>query len=411
MQRPWTATHWVVLGAGAGIGVLVRVLLLPGPGLAGDMNEFASWIHGLATGPFGSAYDVDLTFPPVMVYVWGVLAAVEPAFRTVADASDPWIRVLMKLPPTLADVGLAAAVGFALRARPAWAVAGALGVWLHPAVIDVSAMFGQYESIYVLFALLAFLLVVADRPALAVLLLATALMTKPQALPLLVPFGAWFLAREGLMQTARLALIGAIWIVVLWLPFLAAGGPAGYLRSIQLHQNELYGVLSLRSWNVWWLFQEVAAGGAFISDQARVLGPLTLRHLGWALAGAAELLVFLAVYRTPSHRSLAIGLAASTLVAVMLLTTMHERYAYPAVVFLALVLAEARLRWLWAALGIVFTLNLLAAVPPSPQVGELLPVAGPFGIAGSLVMLGVTIAVLMALLAAPPRAGPDSAPA
>ncbi len=401
MTRPWTPAHWVVLGAGLLAGALIRALLLPEPGLAGDMNEFAGWIHAIATGPFGRAYDLDLTFPPVMVYVWGLLAAVEPAFRNVTDASDPGIRVLMKLPPTLADLALTTGVGFALRARPGWAVAGALAVWLHPAVIDVSALFGQYESIYVSFALAAFLLVVADRPALAVVALALAVMTKPQALPLLVPFGAWFLAREGWAGTIRLAAIGVVSIVVLWLPFLAAGGPAGYLRSIQLHQDELYAVLSLRSWNVWWLFQELAAGGAFVSDQARVLGPLTMRHLGLVAAGVAEVLVFLAVYRAPSPRSLAVGLAASSLVAVMLLTTMHERYAYPALVFLALLLPEPRTRLLWAAFGIVFTLNLFAAVPPSSDIAALLPVQGPLGIAGSLVMLGVTIGVLWALLSAP----------
>lgn len=402
MTRPWTATHAVVLGAGLLLGALVRAVLLPTPGLAGDMNEFASWIHALATGPFGRAYDIDLTFPPVMVYVWGLLAAVEPGFKTVTDASDPSIRVLMKLPPTLADLGLAAGVAFALRARPTWAVVGALGVWLHPAVIDVSALFGQYESIYVLFTLAALLLVVADRPGLAAVALAAALMTKPQALPLLIPFAAWFLAREGWIGTIRLAAIGAVCIAVLWLPFLAAGGPAGYLRSLQLHQDEFYAVLSLRSWNVWWLFQEIAAGGAFVSDQARVLGPLTMRHLGFLAAGVAEVLVFLAVYRAPSHRSLALGLAASSLVAVMLLTTMHERYAYPALIFLALLLPEPRMRLLWAAFGIVFTLNLFAAVPPSSEIGALLPVQGALGIVGSLAMIGICVATLALLVRGSP---------
>ena len=145
MARPWTARDWAVLGIGLVLGLVIRAVLLPTPGLAGDMDEFAGWIHALAVGPFGNAYDINLTFPPVMVYIWGFLAAVEPAFRTVTDASDPGIRVLMKLPPTIADLGLAAGVGFALRARPMWAVVGALGIWLHPAVIDVSALFGQYE--------------------------------------------------------------------------------------------------------------------------------------------------------------------------------------------------------------------------------------------------------------------------
>jgi len=407
MTRPWTTSHAVVLAAGLAAGALIRALLLPAPGLAGDMNEFAGWIHALATEPFGRAYDIDLTFPPVMVYVWGALAAVEPAFRTVTDASDPGIRVLMKLPPTIADLGLAAGVGLALRTHRTGAVVAALGIWLHPAVIDVSALFGQYESIYTLFALAAFLLVAIDRPKLAAIALALALMTKPQALPLLVPFGAWFVAREGWLGTARLAAIGAIAIAILWLPFLADGGPAGYLRSLQVHQDELYAVLSLRAWNAWWLVQELVADGAFVSDQAQVLGPLTMRHLGFAAAGLAELLVFRLVLRSPSLRTLALGLAASSLVAVMLLTTMHERYPYPALVFLALLLPELRTRWLWVAFGIVFTLNLLAAIPPTSELASLLPVQGPLGIVGSVAMLAITAGVVTELLRSS-RARPPS---
>jgi hypothetical protein len=33
-----------------------------------------------------------------MAYIWATLAAVQPAFRTVTDASDPAISALMKLP-------------------------------------------------------------------------------------------------------------------------------------------------------------------------------------------------------------------------------------------------------------------------------------------------------------------------
>ena len=386
--------HPLILPLGLLLGLVVRAALLPTPGLAGDLDEFASWVHALATGPIGNAYDLDLTFPPVMVYVWTVLGAIEPAFRTVTDASDPWIRVVMKVPPTLADLGLALGVGYALRARPYLAIVGVLGIWLHPAVIDVSALFGQYESIYVLLALAGYLLVVAGRTSLAAVVLALAVMTKPQALPLLVPFAAWFLARLGWGGTLRLAAIGVATIVILWLPFLAAGGPAGYLRSLQLHQDELFAVLSLRAWNPWWLFQQLAGGGQFLSDQSQVLGPLTFRHLGLLAAAAGEIAVFVAVYRSPTQRTLALGIAASALVAFTFLTTMHERYAYAAVVFLALLIDDRRILWLWIAFGVVFTLNLLAAVPPTPGIGELLPVAGPLGALGSIAMTAICLVTL-----------------
>ncbi len=129
-------------------------------------------------------------------------------------------------------------------------------------------------------------------------------------------------------------------IVLVWLPFIPAGGPANYLRNLGEYQNDIFSVLSLRAWNVWWILQVVAAGGDFAKDTTAVLGPVTFRHIGYLVTGLLEAVVFLAVLRDPRPRTLILGLAASTLIAFCFLTTMHERYAYGALVFLMLLLVE-----------------------------------------------------------------------
>jgi hypothetical protein len=121
------------------------------------------------------------------------------------------------------------------------------------------------------------------------------------------------------------------------------------------------------------------------------------------LALAGEVAFFAWVYRARSARGLALGLAAAVLVAFCFLTTMHERYAFGALAFLILAYPDGRAAWLALAFGIVFTLNLLAAVPPTPEIGAALPVSGPLGIAGSLAMLAITGAVLAILRAEPDR--------
>jgi hypothetical protein len=112
-----------------------------------------------------------------------------------------------------------------------------------------------------------------------------------------------------------------------------------------------------------------------------------------------EAAVFALVYRAPSRRTLACGLAASVLVAFCLLTTMHERYAFAALAFLVLAFPDRRAAWLALAFGIVFTLNLLAAVPPTAGIAAALPVSGGLGIAGSLAMLAISGAILAELAA------------
>ena len=384
-------------------GLTIRFALLPSPGYADDITEFAGWVRHIALNGVPNAYDQPITFGPVMVYVWGLLAALEPGFRAAVDGSDAAIRILLKLPAAIADFGLVGAAAYALRDRPKWAAAAVTVILLHPAIWFLSAWWGQYESVYALLALVAFALAIRDRFALATLVMAGALMTKPQVLPLLVPFGAFVLARVGWRSRASvtrlvgLAAIGLGTIVILWLPFVASGGPGKYLEGVVMYQDDRYSVLSLNAWNLWWLVQEFAAGGALVGDQQAFIGPLTFRAVGYALAGVLLLFVLVATYRRPTPRQLALGMATAALVAFTFLTTMHERYGYAAVVFLAVLVDDRRVRWLVLAFGVAFFLNLVAAASAN-YLGGILPVTGLPGIAGSVVTVGAALAALAALL-------------
>jgi hypothetical protein len=153
------------------------------------------------------------------------------------------------------------------------------------------------------------------------------------------------------------------------------------------------------------------AGGQFVSDQTAILGPLTFRLFGLVAAGLLETVVFLAVLRSPTRRTLALGLAAAVLVAFTFLTTMHERYSFGALVFLVLLIPERRMLALWLAFGVVLTLNLVAAIPPSDQIGAMLPISGPLGVAGSLAMIAITLVVLRETVVSTRERAPYSEPA
>jgi Gpi18-like mannosyltransferase len=393
-----TSQRLLIAGAiGLIAAVAIRLPLLPTPGLPGDLGQFVEWVNEIAVKGLPHAYDGDLSFGPVMVYVWGVLAIIQPAFQTVADSSDPGLNVLMKLPATLADFAIAAGIGFALRDRPAWAVASALVFLLYPATWYVSAWWGQYESVYVLALLVAALLAIRDRNGPAAVFIALAVMTKPQALPFMIPFAAWFLARGGARGLVRATAIGAAVIAILWLPFLAEGGPTNYLRNLAAYQDDIFSVLSVRAWNVWWLLQEVGAEGMMVTDRIAIVGPITFRHVGYLVTGLVSLYVALKVYRNPQPRTLIVGLAAATLVAFTFLTTMHERYAYGALVFLLLLIPERRVQLIAAAFGVVFTVNLVAAISAAPDQPLLIPISGVTGVVGSVAMIVVTLATLREL--------------
>ena len=389
--RGWTAALVGTLAIVVAAGIAIRVAVWPQPGLAGDLDQFVVWVHGIAVGGWTNAYDQNLSFPAVMAWIWGVLAFVQPAFATTTDAADPAIRALMKLPATLADLGLAAGVALWFRDRPRLAVIAVAAVLLWPATWYISAWWGQYEPIYVLPVLLALLAARGKRPGLAAALLAVGLMTKPQALPLAVPFAAWFLATGGWRGTVRAAIIGAAVVVVAWLPFIAAGGPMSYLRNLGEYQDAIFSVLSLRAWNPWWLLQQFGAGGGFVPDRTAIIGPVTFRLIGLGAAAVMALVVFGGVYRRPSAGNLAMGLAAVSLGAFITLTTMHERYAYPALIFLILCWPRREVVIAWTAFAVAFALNLVYAVPPP---GVSLPAGDAVSIAGALVITMVAVATI-----------------
>lgn len=373
------------------------MLLLPASGLRPDLDIFATWAHWIATNPLGIAYRIDLAFPPVMVYVFWALGIVEPAFRTATDAADQAVRINLKIPAILADAGLVAGVAYLLRDRPRWAIAAALGVALSPVVIYTGAWWGQFESIYVLGGLIAAILAIGGRPYLAAVVLGVALMAKPQALAFVPPFAAWAVARLGWRGAARIGLVVAATAAILWLPFLADGGPAAYLGTLGRVQTEVFAILSLRAWNPWWILQTAVGGGDFLSDGGAILGPLSPRIIGYVLVALLELIVVRAVLRAPTNRTLLLGLAASVLVCFGFLTSVHERYAYGALIFIAPLIRDRRVLVTWLALTGVMTLNLLAAVPPTAEIGAALPIGGLLGIVGSIAMIGLTGATLWLL--------------
>jgi len=86
-------THLIVFGVGLLLAAIVRVALWPTPGLTGDLDQFVLWVHGIATAPFSHAYDQNLSFPPVMAYVWGLLAAVGYAVGPLSQGTFELERI------------------------------------------------------------------------------------------------------------------------------------------------------------------------------------------------------------------------------------------------------------------------------------------------------------------------------
>ena len=393
----------LLLLIGVAAAIAVRAILVPSDGARGDIDQYAEWVHRLATDvPFGAAYRLGNSYMPVLVAVFGLLAHTVSGFATATDASDLVVRVALKLPPLVADCASAAGVYLLAGGRRQGRAGAAIAVLVVPATWYLSAWWGQYDSIYVALALWVAVFAVRDRRVAAGILLGLAMMTKPQALFLAVPFAAWMVARWHVRRGVAVLLLASLVAAATWLPFVPYGGIADYLGGITRFENGGVAVLSFGAWNFWWLVQGWVAGDKLLSDSAAILGPLTPRVIGYILTFGAEALIALAMIRKPTKDRLLLGLAAATLVSFSLMTTMHERYSYASIIFLAPLLSRPAVRVAWAILAVTVTLNILAAVPPDRHPGSLIPLFGPVGAAGSAAMIVATILVLTLLI----RGGP-----
>ncbi len=405
-RAPTWSARWVPLLAILGLGILVagivRLAVLPSFVLLGDLDQYARWAHHLATDlPFGAAYRQDFSYMPVLVGVFGALAGVVPAFATAGDAADVGIRIALKVPALLGELAIVAGLYTVLRGRPLLAVTAIPAVLLVPATWYLGGWWGQLDAVYVALCLWAAILASRDRRWPFAIVLGLAMMTKPQALFLAAPFAGYAIARWGAPRALPVGLAAVAVAALTWLPFIPYDGITDYLHNLDYYQNGEYPFLSVRAWNPWWLLQTAIAGDAFVLDSTPVLGPLTPRHLGIALTAVAEVVVFVALLRRATPDRLYLGLAAATLAAFCLMTSMHERYAFAALVFLTPLLARRPVQVAWGILAVAISLNVVAGAPPD-EIGPIIPLGGLVGVAGSIGMI-VATAIVFALLVADRR--------
>ena len=356
------------------VAFLLRVLIAPHAGFYGDLRLFQMWASTLAEVGTQDFYDQGqfADYPPGYLYVLWLTSKISTAPG----------YLLLKLPAILADLGLAWIAG-TLAARIAPAAVGervpvralvAAAVLFNPAVIALSAGWGQVDAVPAMFVLLSILLLFTGKHSLhrdvtAFLVFAVAFSMKPQtsfALPVML----YALYRRYLHRRSRSELIDgvlsiglvAVPALVLWaVSGLAFGlGPISLIRFYQ-DAASVYPVTSANAFNLW------GALGSWrndsIGDNVMTIAGISALHIGMLLFVAGVALVLWRVHRAIERGArealvLTVGAAVIGLLAYTLLTRMHERYMFVALACLAVFAFARPLRLPYAALSGLFLLNL-----------------------------------------------------
>ena len=368
----------ILLALGLALRLIIAYVLLPGSGFKVDVASFNGWAVELAkNGPFG-IYDRPLfiDYTPGYLYVLWALGLVAQFLGGPGAAPG----ALLKLPPILADLGLAVAVfllAVDLGARRRPALAAAAVVLFVPVTWFDSAIWSQVDSVGTLVLLLAVRELWRGRDERAALLTTVAAIIKPQ-FGILIPLAAVLILRRNLVtrppghgprRLLTTTLVGLATAQLLCLPFGLT--IVGLLRQI-LDTAAGYPWLTVNAFNPWALVTQAGAGlaqsGTWIRDvtMAGADGGAGFLVFGIpaVLIGSALLLGvigFLAatIWRRSDRRTLLVALAVMAIAFFVLPTRVHERYLFPFFALGAVLLAVSP-RWaaVYVVLAIANTANL-----------------------------------------------------
>ena len=410
----------VVLALGLALR-LILAYLFPGSGFGVDLNAFRFWAADLAAnGPHGF-YDRDFfhDYTPGYLYVLWLIGVIGQAIGGVGVA-------LIKIPAILADLVIGWLVWsmlLELGARRSLALGAAFVAVVNPISWFDSVVWGQVDSVGVVFLLLGLRDLWRDRPERSAVFAVIAALIKPQlailipllvvvtirralwpvrdadegnvgdeptapprSAGLLVRLRAWERRTDHPIRIVTTGLVAIATTVLLCLPFglsvVELSSTPPYFTSGLLSQvfatASGYPYLTVNAFNPWALVSgdtgnSLANSGLWVCDGpwgtqtcgsgVATFGPIPAVLVGTVVMLAVVAIVALVVARKPDRLTLLLGLTVLAIAFYVVPTRVHERYAYPAFA-LAIMLAAIAWRWriAYAVFSVTVLLNMYAAL-------------------------------------------------
>ena len=361
LKRKWSWDRvTLIFLIAAAVNILIRIPLFKAAPFPTDMGCFKAWALRMADlGPGGfysPGYFCD--YPPFALYILGAAGWIVKAFSW--DGHEFLFSAAVKLPALLCDLGTAWLILQLLRRKsPRLGLLLAVIYMYLPAVLYNSSYWGQVDTYYMFLMILAFYLIVKDKPALAAVCVAASLLTKAQTMAFL-PVLVFFMVLRykpkriaGIMSAAFLA------TAIIVLPF-NWGKPLTWIFSHYANMASQYKYASFNAANFPFLL-----GGNKQTDITVFGSGLDYQFLGISLFIAA--IVWCCYYLR--HRWNKAGLAATLTAAAwaffLFFPWMHERYLFPALGFLFLTFGytrDKRLFFIGILLSLTYLCNLHAVI-------------------------------------------------
>lgn len=364
--------HIVFIIGIAAVSMGIRLWLSPSVGHQGDIHFFEVWSSSLTLGGFGSIYARTwCDYPPFPLYIFSAIGLVYKSLWSETFLLDTTLlRVLLKLPSIVADLGCSLAIFFLVIRHTSFSKAVfAMALFaFNPGIIYNSSWWGQADSVMALFLILA-LYAFYRRSLIAWMFLALAILTKPQG-ALLAPVLAIAVMRQGEARTmAKGIAILILTFLVLSAPFMYGSG-VGLTLSPYTNAVGREPTVTASAHNLWHLLT-LGKGG---SDATNILqSSITYRHVGLFLFFGAAGIVLARLATDYDWRRILVSSALLYLAFFLLPTEVHERYLFYPLALLCVAQAwNSRLTPVCILLSVTFFANLVMVAPFSDWAQRIL---------------------------------------
>jgi hypothetical protein len=241
----------------------------------------------------------------------------------------------------------------------------------NPAIWYVSVRWGQIESVYTLFLVVAVVALERGAVAPAGLAYTVAMATKLLGVALAPLLVAWTITRFGWRALATGLGVAAATALVIVSPWLAAGRIGELLHHAYIGLPTEAPKVDVSAYNLWYLLFAGRVHDASSHAHVPLLG-VRYQTVAIALFGAfAVLVVTLALRRSGG---VALPAAILSLGLFMLLTQAHERYLFPVLAFVLLAAGLGAVEgrtpgywWEYGVLSLGFLFNLVTIAPFTPS--------------------------------------------
>lgn len=326
------------------LAFLVRLIFIY-PQYSGDIKNHIAWGQSVVEQGTANFYERDFpgfndaNYPPLIILFFAISyflfqstvhiftllnqsITIFPSFLIPFTQTLNFQAAFLKLSPILADLG----IGWLLYRFTRSKLIASFYLF-NPAVIYISTVWGQIESIPIFFLLLALFLIKNKKLTLSHLAFLAAILTKQTALWLAPVFLIIWFKNQTKKQFILGLFLQLLGFILIYLPF------TNPTNAINSYFNTLSGssvVVSDAAWNIWFFIAHPNT-----PDTTPFLG-LTFRLWSIILLVGVYSITSIKLFKKTDFNQITLSLFLLSLAAFFLQTRVHERHLFPVLVFLLL---------------------------------------------------------------------------